>query len=762
VFSTALLSALVFTGATTRLDNTLYDLSLKFIRRQPSTQIVIVAVDEPSLAEVGEWPWPRHVSAELISRIGKDRPRAAAWYFVLATATNRIDDEAIHAAMTRTPTYLSLPLRLFYGAVNRHGVVRAASAAAGEGVSDAEGDPDGIVRRAWLFQGEGRRSPTPRLALQLARLVDKGPAAPGDVEPADNTGTIFKANPIMIPYAGGPGTFPRVAAGDVLQGKTPPGFFRNKFVLIGATATSLLDDYPTPVSSGHGMPDVEVDANVLDALLSGATITPASRTSVLALSLSLIWLLLFALVRLGPRDNLWLAAAMAGLPLGGAALALVICRVWIPPAAFIITEAVIVPYWGWRRLNAASAYFAEELLALERSVGEAVIAGSRSAPAVGGDVVLQQMTLLQEAKTRISDLRRFVADVLANFPDPILVVDRAGRILTLNQAAGDFGDRVGLDTAPGSPVEPILARIATIGRDTRPIWPPSEREPAGATSHPITGLGPGGHAYEIRFSATRSAGDDPTGWIIHLTDVTPLVSAMRQREEALQLLSHDMRSPQSAILATLSHPEFQAAPAGLRQRIESHARRTLELADAFVRLAKAETARYALEPIDLAHVVQDAAEAVWPLAHAADVKIEVRTQQVEYVVLADRSLLTRAIVNLLDNAVKFSPAGERVAVSMAPAELDGAAAVALEIADRAGGMGQAEVASLFRRFSPSREGHRGPAGVGLGLTLVHTVVARHNGIIVCDSDDGRGTVFTITLPLCLEADVEAPELAEVP
>jgi CHASE2 domain-containing sensor protein len=75
MFSTALLSALVFTGATTRLDNTLYDLSLKFIRRNPSPQIVIVAVDEPSLSEVGEWPWPRHTSAELISRIGKDRRR---------------------------------------------------------------------------------------------------------------------------------------------------------------------------------------------------------------------------------------------------------------------------------------------------------------------------------------------------------------------------------------------------------------------------------------------------------------------------------------------------------------------------------------------------------------------------------------------------------------------------------------------------------------------------------------------------------------
>ena len=215
-------------------------------------------------------------------------------------------------------------------------------------------------------------------------------------------------------------------------------------------------------------------------------------------------------------------------------------------------------------------------------------------------------------------------------------------------------------------------------------WPPPEREPADA--RPFSGVGMAGRAYEVRFTPTRSASGEATGWIVHLADITSLVAAMRQREEALQLLSHDMRSPQSAILATLSHPEFKGAPAALRQRIESHARRTLELADAFVRLAKAESAKYVLEPIDLGHVTQDAADAVWGLAQAAGVKVEVRVanDEDEYVVLADRGLLTRALVNLLDNAVKFSPAGEKVICSIGHSSLDGAPAIECRIADRAG------------------------------------------------------------------------------
>jgi signal transduction histidine kinase len=407
---------------------------------------------------------------------------------------------------------------------------------------------------------------------------------------------------------------------------------------------------------------------------------------------------------------------------------------------------MIVPYWGWRRLNAASGYLAEELRALERSVGGAVLARPASAPPPRGDLVLQQMTLLQEAKARISDLRRFVADILANFPDPVLVVDRDGRILTVNQAAADFAEQAGLSTTPNSPVQPILARIVAVTPSGGSAWPPPERD--AANSRPFSGMGMAGRAYEVRFTATRSAGDEQTGWIIHLADITSLVSAMRQREEALQLLSHDMRSPQSAILATLSHPEFKDAPAALRQRIEGHARRTLELADAFVRLAKAESARYVLEPIDLAHVMQDAADAVWGLAQAAGVKVvvQVANDEDEYVILADRGLLTRALVNLLDNAVKFSPAGEKVVCSIGYGVLEGAPAIECRIADRAGGMSQTNAGSLFRKFASFRDGAHAPTGIGLGLALVHTVVTRHNGEITVESVEGEGSVFILKLP----------------
>jgi CHASE2 domain-containing sensor protein/signal transduction histidine kinase len=757
--SMALLTTLLFSGSTVRLDNALYDTALRLQRGTPRSDIVVVAIDATSLNTEGEWPWPRRRQGELISKIGRDHPYAVAWYFLFATATDKVDDQALHDAMAHTPTYVGSMLQAPFGTPFGRASLLASSAAAGDGPGEVEADSDGIVRNAFLFEGL-KDHLRPNLVLQLAHLVGHGPAhAPPMAHAAEASHTIYRAGTMLIPYVGPPGSFKEIPAASVLQGKVEPGYFRNKFVLVGATAPNLLDDYPTPVSTASGMPDVEVQANILNALLDGAAITPASRVATFLVSLALMWLVLAALVRLAPTGNLWLFAGMTGLPLLGAVAGITILRVWMPPASFVLTEAIIIPYWGWRRLNAASAYFNDEIRALERSVGGAVLASSRSAAGVGGDVVLQQMTLLQEAKTRVSDLRRFVADMLANFPDPVLVVDRGCRILTVNQAASDFAERMGLSATPGAPAGPILDRISLLDREQGPIWPPAERQttaPSSAGLGALTGIAPGGRAYEVRFTATRSADDDLTGWIVHLADVTSLVSAMRQREEALQLLSHDMRAPQSAILATLSHPDFQGAPRSLRHRIEAHARRTLELADSFVRLAKAESASYTLEPIDLAHVLQDATEAVWPMAQAGRVEVSLERPQEEFVILADRSLLARALINLLDNAVKFSPPGERVVCKLRHTTLEGVAAVTCEIADHAGGMGVIAGGDIFKRFGVSRVSARGAPGIGLGLALVRTVVTRHAGEIVCDSVEGEGTVFTITLPLyeeALEAEV---------
>ncbi len=154
-----------------------------------------------------------------------------------------------------------------------------------------------------------------------------------------------------------------------------------------------------------------------------------------------------------------------------------------------------------------------------------------------------------------------------------------------------------------------------------------------------------------------------TGWIAGLVDVSALHAAERQREDALRFLSHDMRSPQASILALveLERPRIDSEPArALLDRIQRYARRALTLADDFVQLERAELQAYALEPASLANLrstrVTRCGRRLRPNA-----SISIRRSTTPAVWIgADRSLMTRALVNVLNNAIKYSPSDTRI------------------------------------------------------------------------------------------------------
>ncbi len=749
--ASAFLVILVLTHATARVDNAIYDLSLKMDKHAPRSDIVIVAIDQRSLAEVRQWPWPRGLQAQLIDAIGRDHPKAVAPYLYFVFPSSPADDRAIHDAMMRTPTYIPVPRDTSVengGGQRFQPIPLIASAVRGMGLGEQVADSDGIVRRAALVEGRGANA-SPRLVLQIA----------GAGRPLNSLPARLKRQKILIPYIGPSGTFQIISAAAVLNGRVPPGTFKNKYVLIGPTAADLLDQYATPTSVR--MSDVEIDANLLDGILDGRTISDTGLLELIGISLLLLWIALLALIRLSPRENLYFAIAIIGVPLSASVLGLVAFDGWVPPSSFLLTVGMVTFYWGWRRLHAASAYFAQELRGLQQQT----LAGFQTGvqPTIKrGDVVFQQMTLLQEAKKRISDLRRFVSDILANFPEPIFVVDLQGRIQTSNEAALTLARRLGVSAAADAPVDSVLSRIIPLKDESGDGWPPiaelASRSGAATLESSLTGRGPDGRAFELRFTPTLSGEDQPTGWIVHLADITVLMLAldqrevaMRQREEALQLLSHDMRSPQASILATLQHPDFQAAPQKLLQLVDTQARRTLDLADAFVRLAQAESSDYLLEVLDFSHIAEEAIDAVWSLAQQGGVILDLDVRG-EFVVKADRSALMRALVNLLDNAVKFSSRDASVKCVVRSAMLDRREAVACEIIDSAGGMPPALASRIFNRFASEGHASNGSSGIGLGLALVQAVATRHQGSIVCRSAVGVGSVFTFTLPLHREGE----------
>lgn len=733
-----------------RADTAIYDALMQLGQRPPMDDIVIVAIDNPSLQALGRWPWPRTLHADLLNTLAQAKPKAIAYdvLFVEPDADPKADVALAGAMKAAAPVFLPLLIEVpgpdgaAAEAMEPAGPLK--DAAAGIGQVNLHFDRDGAARSIFMGESGGERRWLHLMELMRRQALGLPipAAAPGEGEFPSALETLTRDDRMLIPFAGPPGHFRTVSFADVVRGEVPREVFEGRLVLIGATGEGLGDRYPTPLTSEtEVMSGVELQANILDALLTGRVITPAPVGWVLALSLTPLAVLMAGLLWLRPRANMVLGLALILATLAISAALMLGLRIWAPPAAAIAGLALVYPIWSWRRLEAASAYMVDELgaLAQEPSI---LPQPSLSASHAPDDVIGRQVALMHQAVRNLRDLRRFMSDSLDGLPDATLVADAGGRILIANTAAQSLFTRL----AAPDPVGRAMAQV--MGAFDFPT-----AEEGGVTGEVETS---DGAAYHLRFSAFADSTGAFTGWIARFTDITAIKTATRQREQVLELLSHDMRSPQASILALLA--QDQAISPVTAQRIEAYARRTLALADNFVNLARAESERYVLETLNLSDLLLDAVDDLWPQSRSRAIEVRAEGCEDEHLVLADRTLLTRALINLIDNALKYSEPNTRVECRIASLGEGGDANVVCTIKDQGRGMSPENVAHVFERFQRSTPaGGRQVSGVGLGLTFVQTVILRHGGQISCDSALGEGTCFTITLPRAAPDEASAHE-----
>jgi CHASE2 domain-containing sensor protein/anti-sigma regulatory factor (Ser/Thr protein kinase) len=694
VLATLLVIALSRGELTRRFDNLLYDRLIGLRAPPADDRILIVAIDNDSLRRIGRWPWGRETHAALLDRLAAAHPRAIA-YDVLFTEPNPADP-ALAAAMTRAKPVFA-PLLFETPGLNGADydiippVPSVAATAAGVGHVNVALDSDGMVRSIALGAGRTR---VPHLMELTYRAVTGHPSAA-----SARMGTDGK---MLIPFTHRAGAFRTVSFAAVLDGEVPAEFLRGRVVLIGATALGMGDAFPTPISGETVLPGVELQANVLNALLADRALAPLSPLPLTLLSLLPLWLLMLGFWRLNPAMGLRLSVALVLLCLVGAPAALLALGVWVPPGAAIVGLLLVYPLWGWRRLQALSDYVSGEVSRLRREPGLDLPA--RAVPAAS-DVVAAQAADLADAIERMRDLRRFVGDVIRELPDPLLVTD-AGIVTLANSAAhallGD--DIVGRAKAPLSPLADGSLEID-------------------------------GRCFILTRAALRDADDVQRGWIVRLADISAIRDAEREREALLEFLSHDMRSPQASILALIDHDGQSAVRPDIATRIRGYAHRTLTLADNFVQLARVSATPFRPEPVSLGDVLAEAADDLWTQADRRGIRIVCAEADEEHLMLGEGAELLRALINLLDNAVRFTPDGGTVRAGIGR---DGGMLVCT-ISDQGPGIAPERLSTLFQRFAVAAEKGR---SAGLGLAYVKAVIDRHHGEISCDSDSG-GTRFTL-------------------
>ncbi len=333
--------------------------------------------------------------------------------------------------------------------------------------------------------------------------------------------------------------------------------------------------------------------------------------------------------------------------------------------------------------------------------------------------------------------------VLGSMIEGVLAIDGRRRILGINRAAADLLD-VEAEQAAGRPLQdvirnPDLRRFALTAIDCR--------EPV---EDDLLLRGIRDRTIRLRGTALRDASGDG-GAVIVLNDVTEVQRLENVRRDFVANVSHELKTPVASIKGfvetlldgALDDRNDARRFLGIVARQADRLAAIIEDLLALSRIEQSETSgKLPLDLQPLAGILITASDDCRPRAVERSIRLEVDCPP-DLIVTVNGPLLEQAVINLVDNAIKYSEAGKAVWLS---ADND-ATGPAIRVRDEGCGIAAEHLPRLFERFyRVDKARSRVLGGTGLGLSIVKHIVQAHAGTIVVESTPGVGTTFTIRLP----------------
>ena len=446
-----------------------------------------------------------------------------------------------------------------------------------------------------------------------------------------------------------------------------------------------------------------------------------------------------------------------------------------PPVAIVLATADAaesdrdLATWQRRLLagclgTAACAVAAGYVLArrVTRPIDELRAAAARLA---GGDtttaVPATEVAELADLATALSRLRAQLVErgltigrqgtqqeaVLGSMIEGVLAVDARQRLLGINRAAADLLD-VDPDDCAGRPLidvirNPDLRRFALTAIDCRA---PVEDD--------LVLHGPRDRTIRLRGTALRDASGEG-GAVIVLNDVTEMKRLEHVRRDFVANVSHELKTPIASIKGfvetlldgAMDDPADTSRFLGIVAR---QADRLAAIVDDLLALSRIEQSEGAgnlpVETVPVASILTAVTLDCGPRAADRSIRLEVDCPA-NLAATLNAALVEQAVINLVDNALKYSESGKTVWLSAAASEPPGPRELVLRVRDEGCGIEPIHLPRLFERFyRVDKARSRNLGGTGLGLSIVKHIVQAHTGAVSVDSEPGVGTTFTIRLP----------------
>lgn len=411
----------------------------------------------------------------------------------------------------------------------------------------------------------------------------------------------------------------------------------------------------------------------------------------------------------------------------------------------VAAAAIALAWWILARLTQpmrSLAAAAEALVAGQSDVRLPVAADANDEIGAMARALAESRKRLAQGERQLQSTSQTQATVLEGMAESVIAVDRSERILFANASAGralGFDVRLSEGTTLLEAVRSHELREAVqTALRSRQV---SNRELVWRTG--------GRRTFDVL--AAPLPGDPPPGAVLVLRDVTELKRLEQMRQQFIANVSHELKTPLASIKAyaeTLlggarNDPEHCER---FLQRIDEQAARLHALIQDMLSLARIEAGQAALQigAAPAARIIRRALADYEPQAVAADLVLDNQATDDELKVRADEEALRQILSNLIDNAVKYTPAGGRVTVRC---QRDGAWAT-IEVADTGPGIAAEHHERLFERFyRVDRARSRELGGTGLGLSIVKHLCQQMGGSVSVQSAPGKGSTFAVRLPL---------------
>jgi PAS domain S-box-containing protein len=355
---------------------------------------------------------------------------------------------------------------------------------------------------------------------------------------------------------------------------------------------------------------------------------------------------------------------------------------------------------------------------------------------------------LRKEKQEVENRGARANSVMESGADGVVVVDAGGKILMMNSAAEDIFGRKLSDLA-GRPISEIGQEnqmLALSGELSTPSDKPIDAK--------VSVLGKEDDVRTLKHSSAviKNAGGDIVGSTMVPLDIAKLREYDRMQKEFVANVTHELRSPLTSINAALQmldseltgiskdHKNFLNTAVRNVQRLNSIINDILDF-------SKLQSGRLVVhpEPCDAQEIAAEAVDAMRAWAKSKNIALDCSGSAGGMLVLADKQRTVQVLVNLISNAIKFTPDAGSIKVSLGLETRGNAEHMRFSVKDTGPGIAQQDQGRIFERFVQIAAGEK-VGGTGLGLPITKALVVMQNGYIDLDSAPGKGSCFKVFLP----------------